>query len=200
MQTVLRRISPTSLLAAALVVLAVVGSPSLATAGGIAASQASLDRHGVERRIKAAYLYKFASYVEWPVDAFAQADSPLVIGVAGDEPLREKLARLVLDKTIHGRDVQVRTVLPTNPGGNLHVLYAGALDSEERRALRRQLEGRPVLLVSDLMQARELRSMVLFVPVDQRLRFDVDLAPVAAGRLKVSALMLSAARRVERQP
>ena len=80
------------------------------------------------------------------------------------------------------------------------MLYAGDLSGDDRAALRRQLDNQPVLLVSDLAQARALGSMVRFVPVDDRLRFDVDLGPVSLSRLKVSALMLSAARRVERLP
>jgi hypothetical protein len=96
--------------------------------------------------------------------------------------------------------VQVRTVRPDQPMHGIHVLYVGDLSAGSRAALRRQLASRPVLLVSDLAQASALGSMVRFVPVDDRLRFDVDLGPVTAGGLKVSALMLSAARRVERQP
>jgi hypothetical protein len=171
-----------------------------AQAGMFAAAEEPVDGHAVERRVKAAYLYKFASYVEWPAGAFANARSPLVIGVAGDDALRDELRRLVMGRTVGGRNLQVRSVQPGQPVRGLHVLYAGDLSGEERAALRRQLAGRPVLLVSDLQGARALDSMVRFVPVDQRLRFDVDLGPVEAGRLKVSALMLSAARHVERRP
>lgn len=174
--------------------------PLTSQAGMFSAAEAPVDAAAAERRIKAAYLYKFASYVEWPADAFANADSPLVIGVVGDPALRNELARLVLDRTVAGRGLRVRTVHASHPVRGVHVLYAGELSSGERDALRRHLAGQPVLLVSDLAQAGALGSMVRFVPVDQRLRFDVDLGPVTAGRLKVSALMLSAARRVERRP
>ena len=183
-----------------LAVLLGVTTPLLARAGMFADAEAPVDAHAAERRIKAAYLYKFAGYVEWPADAFATAGSPLVIGVAGDDALRDELRRLVQDRTVGGRAVQVRGVQAQEAVRGIHVLYVGELSTDERDALRRQTASRPVLLVSDLAQARALGSMVRFVPVDDRLRFDVDLAPVNAGRLKVSALMLSAARRVERRP
>lgn len=185
------------LLLAALLVAAV---PQPARAGMFADAEAPVEAPAAERRIKAAYLYKFASYVEWPADAFAAADSPVVIGVAGDPALRDELARMLRDKTVGGRGLRVRTVHPGGPVHGIHMLYAGDLSPGERDAVRRNLAGQPVLLVSDLAQAGALGSMVRFVPVDDRLRFDVDLGPVSAGRLKVSALMLSAARRVERQP
>ena len=183
-----------------LAVLLVAAMPPPAQAGMFANAEAPVDHHAAERRIKAAYLYKFASYVEWPADAFANTASPLVIGVAGDDALRDEVRRLVTDRTIGGRNVEVRSVQPDQPVHGIHVLYAGDLSADGRAALRRQLASRPVLLVSDLAQARALGSMVRFVPVDDRLRFDVDLGPVTAGGLKVSALMLSAARRVERRP
>jgi len=183
-----------------LAVMLAAAVPLPSQAGMFAADEAPTDDNAAERRVKAAYLYKFASYVEWPVDAFANAGSPLVIGVVGDPALRNELASMVLDKTVGGRGVRVRTVQPSHPVSGIHVLYAGELSSGERDALRRHLAGQPVLLVSDLAQAGALGSMVRFVPVDQRLRFDVDLGPVTARRLKVSALMLSAARRVERRP
>ena len=189
------------LMAAGLLAVMGGGVPLPAEAGMFASDpQAPIDAHLGERRVKAAYLYKFASYVEWPQGAFANPDSPVVIGVAGDAALRDELARMVQDKSINGRRVQVRTVHPGHPGSGIHVLYAGELADGERDWLRRHLASQPVLLVSDLAQARALGSMVHFVAVDQRLRFDVDLRPVTAGRLKVSALMLSAARRVERWP
>ena len=201
MPTGVRGVVFVRLMAAGLLAVMVGGMPLLAEAGMFAGDpQAPIDAHVAERRIKAAYLYKFASYVEWPHGAFANPHSPVVIGIAGDAALRNELARMVEDKSINGRRVQVRSVNPRHPGIGIHVLYAGEMAGSERDALRRHLASQPVLLVSDLAQARALGSMVHFVAVDERLRFDVDLRPVNAGRLKVSALMLSAARRVERWP
>ena len=157
------------------------------------------EAEALEYRIKAAFLCKFANYVEWPGGAFARAVSPVEIGVAGDERLRQELARLVQGKTVNGRPIAVRAVRPGRPF-SVHILYVGELAPGEATQLQAQVRGRPVLLVSDVGRSVALDSMVRFVLVDQRLRFDVTLAPVAAGGLKVSALMLSAARRVERQP
>jgi hypothetical protein len=200
MHAMSRAASRVVLLAAALSVLALIALPSSAVAGGTGMTRPIIDDGSAQRRIKAAYLFRFAHYVTWPPEAFARPDSPLVLGVAGDEALRAELQRVVAGKTVHGRVVQVRSVAAADPGAELHVLYGGALSAGARASLQRALAGRPVLVVSDLTHAKALNSMVSFVPVDDRVRFDVDLAPLTAGGLKVSALMLSAARRVERQP
>ncbi|UQV46761.1 DUF4154 domain-containing protein [Janthinobacterium lividum] len=66
----------------------------------------------LERQVKAAYLYKFAGYVEWPDGSFARPDSPLVIGVAGADALAEQLEQSVAGHSVNGRAVQVKKSAP----------------------------------------------------------------------------------------
>src|SRR6202166_5421953 len=61
-----------------------------------------------EYLIKAGFIYNFAKLVEWPSTAFAQADSPIVIGILGDDPFGATLDRIVADKKINGRGLVVR--------------------------------------------------------------------------------------------
>ena len=164
-----------------------------------APAQAPESGEAVAREIKAAYLYKFASYVEWPGTAFAGPDSPVVIGVAGDEPLRRVLARMVVDKTAGGRRLAVRRVQPGDALAGVHILFVGQADGREPADVLQATRGRPVLVVSDSGRVRSLGSMINFVNVGQRLRFEVALGPVAQSGLKVSALMLSAAYQVARE-
>lgn len=150
------------------------------------------------RQVKAAYLYKFAGYVDWPATAFARRDSPLVIGVAGDDALRAVLSQMVRHETVRGRRVEVRRVEMGDPLSGLHVLFVGQADGDEDARIMRAAKGRPILLVSDSTRVRGLGSMIDLVVVDERLRFDVALGPATRSGLQLSALMLSAARRVDR--
>lgn len=150
------------------------------------------------RQVKAAYLYKFASYVDWPAGVFARRDSPVVIGVAGDESLRAVLAQMVRDQTVHGRRLEVRRVEAGDTLAGLHVLFVGSAGSDET-GIMRAAQGQPILLVSDSTRVRKLGSMIDLVKVDDRLRFDVALGQATRSGLQLSALMLSAARRVDRE-
>jgi hypothetical protein len=149
--------------------------------------------------IKAAYLYKFTNYVQWPVGAFASTDSPIVIGVAGDDELISVLERMTAGKLVNGRGFQVRPVTPGLPLSGVHVLYLGNLGRNDLRSVLGQAQGKPVLLVSDAQRGCGSGCMINFVVVDSRLRFQVALQPVARSGLHFSALMLTAAYSVARE-
>lgn len=150
----------------------------------------------IERQVKAAYLYKFASYVEWPDGAFAQADSPLVIGVIGADGLSDELARSVTGRTTNGRAVVVRKLRRGDPVAGLHILYIGQLEKAPLADVLAATKGQPMLTVTESEDAYALGSMINFVVVEDKMRFEVALKPVGLGRLKISARMLAAAYKV----
>jgi hypothetical protein len=89
------------------------------------AAQGAADEAIVERRIKAAYLYRFAGYVTWPDGVFAAPDSPLAIGIWGNDGLADDLAALVQLRTIDNRRIEVRRVREPESLAGLHVLFVG---------------------------------------------------------------------------
>jgi hypothetical protein len=151
----------------------------------------------LERQVKAAYLYKFAGFVEWPEGSFAHPDSPLVIGVLSADALAEQLEQTVAGHTAGGRAVVVRKLRRGDALAGLHILFIGAM---ERAALQETLaasRSQAVLTVSDSDEAHALGSMINFVVADEKLRFEVALKPVASARMRISARMLSAAYKVQ---
>ena len=165
---------------------------ALAGAGARAQTPGAL-----ERQVKAAYLYKFAGFVEWPEGSFARPDSVLVIGVLGADALAEQLEQSVAGHTAGGRAIVVRKLRRVEALAGLHILFIGAM---ERAALQETLaasRNQAVLTVSDSDEAHALGSMINFVVADDKLRFEVALKPVASARMRISARMLSAAYKVQ---
>lgn len=158
---------------------------------GAAGAQPARAEARLEVQVKAAYLYKFAGFVDWPAAAFARPDSPLVIGVAGNEELAAQLERLVSGRNVGGHPLTVRRVGRGEALAGLHVLYAGGLDGA---ALLAHARGLPLLTVGDAAEAPA--GMIRFLVVDERLRFEVALGQVAPSGLKISARLLAAALRV----
>lgn len=165
---------------------------TLLAAAGLARPQAPL-----ESEIKAAYLYKFATFVEWPEGSFARPDSVLQIGVAGNDALAEHLARTVGGRSVNGHAVAIRKVRRGESLAGLHILFVGARDRASIGDYLQSARGQSVLTVTDTDEALALGSMVNFVIDGQRLRFEVALDHVAPSRLRISARMLAAALRVE---
>jgi hypothetical protein len=149
-------------------------------------------------RVKAAYLYKFAGYVDWPPGVFASEDSPIVVGVIGNDDLEGVLSRMVVGKTVNGRPLMTRRLKAGSSLHGVHILFVGALDKPTLRAIGDAARGKPVLVVSGARQQRMLDSMISFDLIGQHLRFNVALEPAATSGLKLRALMLTAAARVTR--
>ncbi|MGK5057602.1 YfiR family protein [Janthinobacterium sp. LB2P49] len=151
----------------------------------------------LERQVKAAYLYKFAGYVEWPDASFARPDSPLVIGVAGADALAEQLEQSVAGHSVNGRTVQVKKVRRGEALAGLHVLYLGALEKTALQEMLAASRGLALLTVSDSDEVYAMGSMINFVMAEDKVRFDVALKPVAQAHIRISARMLLAAYRVQ---
>lgn len=151
----------------------------------------------LERQVKAAYLYKFAGFVEWPEGSFARPDAPVVIGVAGADALADQLEQTVAGHTANGRPLLVKRVKRGDSLAGIHMLFIASQDRALAQELLAASRGQPVLTVTDADETYGLGSMINFVIADERLRFEVSLKHAVAARLKISARMLSAAYRVQ---
>jgi hypothetical protein len=147
-------------------------------------------------QVKAAYLYKFGAFVEWPAQAFAAPEAPFVIGVAGAEAVAAELERIVAGRSVHGRSVSVRRVGRGDALTGLHVLFVGDRQGALLGKLRESAQPVAVLVVTEAAEGVPKGSAINLVPIDNRLRFDI--APRAAERaqLRISARLLAVARRV----
>jgi len=151
-----------------------------------------------EYQVKAAYLVKFFSYVEWPPQAFEQRDSPFVLGVLAADAVAEEVERAATAATVEGRAVQVRRLQPADAAGSgaAHLLFIDRSRNGQLADTLAQVRGRPLLTVTESEQALAQGGMINFVIVENKVRFDIALAPAEASQLKISARLLSVARRV----
>lgn len=165
--------------------------------GALALLAASLAhaQQATESTVKAAFLYKFAGYVEWPAAAFPAPDTPVVIGVAGSDEVATELERLVPARTVNGRAVQVRRVREGDAGRGMHILFIGRADGTAR-ALLRAAQQHGALVVTDNERGLDQGAAVNFVPVDDRIGFEVSLEGAERSGLRISSRMLTVARRV----
>ena len=179
--------------------LRALGACALAAAVSALAVDSSLAQSEVqasEYRVKAAFLYKFGAYIEWPDGSFSRPDSPLVIGVAGADALAEDLAQIVAGRNVNGRPVSVRKVRAGGSLEGVHILFIGREDGGRLAEFLAAARGRPVLTVTESEDTLPPGSMINFVVVDDKVRFDVALVPADLGSLKISSRLLAVARKV----
>jgi hypothetical protein len=157
---------------------------------------AQTETKDAEYRVKAAFLYKFGSYIEWPDGTFERPDSALVIGVAGADVLADTLARAVAGRSVGGRPVTVRRIRRGDPVKGLHILFVGRMQDGQLAEFLAASRGQPILTVTEAENATALGSMINFVVVDDKVRFEIAPQTVRSMNLTISALLLSVAYRV----
>lgn len=149
-----------------------------------------------ERQIKAAFLYKFCLYVEWPAQAFSPADSPLELGVAGSEPLVADLRKIVEGRSINGRTLAVRRVDKDGDLSGLHLLFVGQSEQGRLSHWLQLTRGLPLLIITEAPPGLDAGGTIAFAMQENRIRFDIDLASATQQGLHLSAQLLKAARTV----
>jgi len=149
-----------------------------------------------ERGVKAAFLYKFLDYVEWPAGAFTRPDQPIVVGVLGADELQAELSDAVRGRTVGDRPVEVRRVRPGDPVTGLHVLFVGAPEHARIASITRSAQGRGLLVVSESDDALDLGSTINFVVQEGRVRFEVALPAAERAGIKLSSRLLAVAQNV----
>jgi hypothetical protein len=164
---------------------------ALAGFQGVSAETADNSKN-IERQVKAAYLFKFGNYVEWPEGTFANADTPLKIGVMDADALADDLAQMAAGHSINGRAVTIRKFRRDDPITDVNVLFIGG-SSNRLTEILAALKGRPVLTVTESENALTLGSMINLVIVEGKVRFEVAPKPANLG---ISARLLAAAHRV----
>jgi hypothetical protein len=152
----------------------------------------------LERRVKAAILYNFAAYVEWPESAFPQADSAVTIGVLDAESVAAELATIVAGRKVGTRSIAVRHMREGDSLEGLHILFAPAAEGARVRQLARYAQSRSILLITEADGALELGSVINLVAVDRRVGFEISLDSAEKSRLKLSARLLSVAQQVKK--
>jgi hypothetical protein len=151
----------------------------------------------LERQVKAAYLYKFASFVEWPEGSFARPDSPLVIGVHGNDQLAAQVEQMVAGRAVNGHAIAVRRIKRGDSLAGLHILFTAGTDRSLAADVLSAARGQQCLTVSDAEEGLALGSMINFRIAEDKLRFEVAMRQVNLSQLKISARMLAAAWRVQ---
>jgi len=162
--------------------------------GLVATCKAQSGAEALEYRIKAAFVCKFVSYVEWPAQTFAQADSPIVIGVMATDAVVDELIRTAAGLSADGRALVVRRLQRGAPLANTHLIYIASSEESRLADTLAALKGQPVLVVTESSRAAALGSMINFVVVDDKVRFDIAPQAAEGGRLKISARLLGVAR------
>lgn len=152
-----------------------------------------------EYAVKAAFLYKFGLFVEWPESAFSSPASPVDLCIVGQDPFGHSLDTAATGAQINGRSVVVRRYKTVERNISCHILYAGGSEEQSRAQIIETVNGNHVLTVSDGRKSRSDSGIINFVIADNRVRFDIDDEAAAQNGLIISSKLMSLALNVKRR-
>lgn len=149
-----------------------------------------------EDEVKAAYLYNFAKFVEWPEESFADASAPIHLCVLNDPSIGSELSRIVKDKHITGRSVVVVPIQNGEQGRSCQILFINSAQSSQVEHIIKVLQGASVLTVGETTGFVEQGGIVNFVIQNDQVHFQVNHRAATQSRLRMSARLLSVAKLV----
>lgn len=149
----------------------------------------------LERRVKAAFLYKFLGYAEFPAGVFADPASPVTILVSGSDDMVAELAALTAGRSVNNRPVVVRALREPEPS-LAHLLFVAGSDCV--RAARVIGAVRALLVVTECDTGLQQGSVINFRIVDGHVRFDVSLEAADKNGVKLSSRLLTVANHVQK--
>jgi YfiR/HmsC-like len=145
-----------------------------------------------EYLIKAAYLYHFAMFVDWPAEAFSNKNSPIIIGIVGNDPFGPALDDTVRDKRIDGRPLVIKRLDWTQDLRQCHILFLA--DGSRITDVVRRVSGLSVLIVGETQDLASHGAVINFRIEGNRVRFDINVDAAKRSHLTISSQLLNLAR------
>lgn len=149
-----------------------------------------------EYQLKAAFLYNFAKFVEWPPEAEQDAKDVFVIGIFGDDPFGMDIDELLADKTVNEKRIEVRRFRSLGEVAPCRILFISSSETQKLRAVMERLQSKGVLTVGETDDFMENGGMINFVMEGNKVRFEINAQAADKAKLKLSSQLLKLAKRV----
>jgi hypothetical protein len=149
--------------------------------------------------LKAAFLYNFAKFAEWPDDVLPSGKR-LALCVVGDANVADALEQTIKGRAIDTHELTVQIVKPDGPLAACHLLYVSAGELKHTSATLVVLRTQPVLTVSDADHFAENGGIAQLIVENDRMRFAVNPKAIERSRLRLSAKLLSLAQIIKDDP
>lgn len=157
-------------------------------------TMAALGQSATEYQVKAAFLFNFAKFVEWPADAFTTPDTALQICLLGQDPFGTDFEQIIEDKTVNGHRIELIHPSGIPQARSCQILFTHSADKQRMKDILQGVKGASVLTVGDTTGFAAMGGIINFVLDDNRVRFEINLEAAEQAHLKLSARLLTVAK------
>jgi hypothetical protein len=169
----------------------------LMLAGAGSAPQPARAAATAELEIKAAFLYNFAKFVEWPAASFGQPQAPLFVCSMGDDGLGSALDTID-HKVAQGHELKVRRRVRLDEARSCHILFVASSERARIATILQSLAGSSVLTISDIDGFAEAGGVIGLYNVDNKVQFSINPEQARSASLQINSQLLRLARIVRR--
>jgi len=151
-----------------------------------------------EYQVKAAFLYNFAKFVEWPTEAFPATNTAIILCILGEDPFGIDLEQAVKGKTANGKELTIRRIKEVQELKICHILF---ISSSEKKRLSQILEvtkNSSILTVGEMDRFAKLGGIINFVIEENKVRFEINVDVAEQAGLKINSKLLKLARIVKK--
>lgn len=161
-----------------------------AAAGSVYAGNPEID----EYQLKAAFLYNFAKFVEWPAQAFKTPNEPIRICVLGQNSFGSSLEDTVRGKVAGGRSFAVQNIANTQQANSCHILFVSASERKKFKSILLDLNGLSVLTVGESDGFAAIGGVINLKLDGGQLQMEIDTGAAERAKLRISSKLLSLAQ------
>jgi hypothetical protein len=147
-----------------------------------------------EADVKAAFVYNFLKFVEWPSGTFARPNDPLVVAIVGKGPTAVAAERFLSAKQVGERLVVVRHLEPDEPLTGVHALFVSESNPKEQQRILGKTASESILSIGEGAEFATRGGVIALLIENHKVRFDINTAAADSARLKVSSKLLAVSR------
>jgi hypothetical protein len=148
-----------------------------------------------EYQVKAAFIFNFAKFVEWPREAFADTKSPLLIGVLGENPFGADLEQAVRGKMLNQRPITIKECRTMEEARKCHVLFISTSEKSRFAEILKDMAGTNILTVGENENFIKSGGMISFFWEGNKIRFEISDEAAKKARLKIDSKLLGLGRK-----
>ena len=149
---------------------------------------------GDEAQVKAAFVYNFIKFVNWPADVVQRSGDSIVVAVIGDGSVADAAERLLAGKQVGDRRVVVRRSKADQPLTGVQAIFVTESDAKKVHRVLDGATGRPILSIGDANGFAESGGIIGLVIEDRKVRFEIDQDAADSAGLKISSKLLALSR------
>jgi hypothetical protein len=150
-----------------------------------------------EYLIKAGFIYNFANLVQWPSNAFTQPDSPIVIGIFGEDPFGTILDRVLESKKVNGRSFVVKRLRSVTDLKECHIVFVSSSEMAHLAEAIHLVKGMPILTIGEIPGFAKRGGIINLVLEESKVHFEVNVEAAKEADLNISSRLLALARIVQ---